>query len=124
MIDVKNIKEKLSTKYGGFTNDNNELMLCYTKEQRKMVTECFDELERLQKFKATFDAYELAKKQDFIAYENWLEAEKELNELTCDVKRYFELDDKSKYEDIILTFSEELERTTLSVKLSKVGYDK
>lgn len=36
---------------------------------------------RLQEFKETFDNYELAKKQDFIAYENWLECERELAEL-------------------------------------------
>ena len=50
------------------------------------------EHKRLQAFKKTFDAYELAKKQDFIAYENWQECEKELEELKRDVKRYFELD--------------------------------
>ena len=39
------------------------------------------EHKRLQKFKETFDNYELAKKQEFIAYENWLECEKELEAL-------------------------------------------
>lgn len=34
------------------------------------------ELERLRTFKKTFDEYELSKKQDFIAYENWQECEK------------------------------------------------
>ena len=45
------------------------------------VVDLTNELERLKKFKETFDNYELAKKQDFIAYENWLESEKELIEL-------------------------------------------
>ena len=46
-----------------------------------MVIKALNELERLKKFKETFDNYELAKKQDFIAYENWLECEKELEAL-------------------------------------------
>ena len=41
------------------------------------IEQALNELERLKKFKETFDNYELAKKQDFIAYENWLECEKE-----------------------------------------------
>ena len=56
-----------------------------------IIEQAIAELERLKKFKATFDNYELAKKQDFIAYENWLECEKELEELKRDVKRYFDL---------------------------------
>lgn len=43
--------------------------------QYNSVYEALDELERLKVFKATFDAYELSKKQDFIAYENWQECE-------------------------------------------------
>ena len=42
------------------------------------IQQALNELERLKKFKETFDNYELAKKQDFIAYENWLECEVEL----------------------------------------------
>jgi len=49
------------------------------------------ELERLRKFKATFDKYELAQKQGFIAYENWKECEKELETMKAKVKRYFQL---------------------------------
>lgn len=45
------------------------------------IEQSLTELERLKKFKETFDNYELAKKQDFIAYENWLECERELGEL-------------------------------------------
>ena len=55
------------------------------------VSEAINTLERLKKFKETFDNYELTKRQDFVAFENWLECEKELTELKCDVKRYFEL---------------------------------
>ena len=55
------------------------------------IQQALNELERLKKFKETFDNYELAKRQDFIAYENWLECENELAELKRDVKRYFEL---------------------------------
>ena len=57
-----------------------------------VLKQALNELEGLKKFKETFDKYELAKKRDFIAYENWLESEKELNELTRNVARYFELD--------------------------------
>ena len=46
-----------------------------------IVEQALNELERLKKFKETFDNYELAKKQDFISYENWLECEKELETL-------------------------------------------
>ena len=34
-----------------------------------VVEQALTELERLKKFKETFDNYELVKKQDFIAYE-------------------------------------------------------
>ena len=48
-------------------------------------------LERLKKFKETFDNYELAKNKILFAYENWLECERELTELKRDIARYFEL---------------------------------
>lgn len=57
----------------------------------KVIEQALNDIERLKKFKETFDNYELAKRQDFIAYENWLECEGELEELKRDVKRYFEL---------------------------------
>ena len=50
-----------------------------------LLENALNELERLKKFKETFDNYELVKKQDFIAYENWLECEKELEELKQEV---------------------------------------
>ena len=57
----------------------------------RVLLQSIIELERLKKFKETFDNYELAKKQGFIAYEIWQECERELAELKCDVKRYFDL---------------------------------
>jgi len=56
-----------------------------------IIEQALNDLERLKKFKETFDNFELAKRQDFIAYENWLECENELTELKRDVKRYFDL---------------------------------
>lgn len=53
--------------------------------------EALTELDRLQKFKATFDAYELSKKQDFIAYENWQECEKELSEYKQDIQNLIKI---------------------------------
>ena len=49
------------------------------------IQQALNELKRLKKFKETFDNYELVKKQDFIAYENWIECEKELEELKQEV---------------------------------------
>lgn len=54
------------------------------------VKTALTELERLQKFKSTFDAYELSQKQGFIAYENWQECERELELLQ---KKYKLADD-------------------------------
>ena len=56
-----------------------------------LLKQALNDLERLKKFKETFDSYELAKRQDFIAYENWLECESELTELKGNIKRYFDL---------------------------------
>jgi len=56
-----------------------------------IVDKALNDLERLKKFKETFDNFELAKRQDFIAYENWLECEGELTELKRDVKQFIEL---------------------------------
>jgi len=44
-------------------------------ERFKIIYQALNEFERLKEFKKTFDKYELAKKQDFIAYENWQECE-------------------------------------------------
>lgn len=63
-------------------------------EWHGILKQALKELERLKKFKETFDNYELLKKQGFIAYENWQECERELTELKCDVKRYFEIREK------------------------------
>ena len=56
----------------------------------KVIEQALNDLERLKKFKETFDNYELVKRQDFIAFENWLECEGELTELKRDIARYFE----------------------------------
>ena len=56
-----------------------------------IIEQALTELERLKKFKETFDNYELAKRQDFIAFENWLECERELTVLKRDVKQFIEL---------------------------------
>lgn len=54
-----------------------------------IIKNALNELERLRKFRETFNAYELSKKQDFIAYENWQECEKH-NDLyyraLCDIE--------------------------------------
>ena len=80
-----------------------------------IIEQALNELKRLKKFKETFDNYELAKKQGFIAYENWLECERELAELKRDVKRFMEIfyisDDSTLWD----------EYDELVVKLSKVG---
>jgi hypothetical protein len=47
-------------------------------EKFAIIKQALLRLQSLEKFKETFDKYELAKKQDFIAYENWQECEKEL----------------------------------------------
>ncbi len=73
------------------------------------VSEAIDTLERLKKFKETFDNYELAKKQDFIAYENWLECEGGLTELKRDIARYFDL------------FNEEVVTKEVIDEFSKLG---
>jgi len=70
-----------------------------------IVDKALNDLERLKKFKETFDNFELAKRQDFIAYENWLECEGELAELKRDIARYFELDYRAKISDGIDEFS-------------------
>ena len=80
------------------------------------VSEAINTLERLKKFKETFDNYELAKKQDFIAYENWLECESELEELKRDIARYFELaNEEEATEEVMDEFSK------LGNKLLEVG---
>ena len=42
-------------------------------DEFNLIEQALNDLERLKKFKETFDNYELSKRQDFIAYENWLE---------------------------------------------------
>jgi len=47
MIDIEKVRERLKSKYTGYGND--EMLLCYTEEQRNIVEEALTELERLQK---------------------------------------------------------------------------
>jgi len=54
-------------------------------EWHSILKQALTKLERLKKFKETFDNCELVKKQGFIAYENWIECEKELEELKQEV---------------------------------------
>ena len=71
-------------------NDNNH-KIEFTTDELKCIYNSLNELDRLRVFKKTFDEYELAQKQGFIAYENWKECEKELETMKAKVKRYFEL---------------------------------
>lgn len=80
------------------------------------------EHKRLQEFKGTFDNYELAKKQGFIAFENWLECERELAELKRDVVRYFELYEQAREKwGNGIDDKEAIEYTKLHLKLLEVG---
>ena len=74
--------------------DNSELGSIIIVESVNVLEDALTELERLKKFKETFDNYELVKKQDFIAYENWIECEKELEELKQEVITQQEKKDK------------------------------
>lgn len=78
-------KEALKEIFNGMYNKQGFI------KEFEVIEQALTELERLKKFKETFDNYELSKRQDFIAFENWLECERELLVIKCDVKRYFEL---------------------------------
>ncbi len=80
------------------------------------VSEAINTLERLKKFKETFDNYELTKRQDFIAFENWLECEGELTELKRDIARYFELANEEETTEEVMD-----EISKLRNKLLEVG---
>ena len=71
------------------------------------IQQALTELERLKKFKETFDNYELAKKQDFIAYENWQECEVELKKSII------------KLEDLIETFDNYILQLNARIKINK-----
>ncbi len=131
MIDIKKVRNALDNVMEAIaTNLGYKTRLEYSKLRDALnydtdlcnIKEALNELERLQKFKATFDAYELAKKQDFIAYENWLETEKELNELKSDVNRLLQL--HRKVMAVGIDTIEAKEYDLLKFKLSKVGDEK
>ena len=75
---LKGIKQAIAEHLHKQTGVSVEKHFEYLKNDTEIevVTNAINELERLKKFKATFDRYELAKKQDFIAYENWEEVRK------------------------------------------------
>lgn len=76
----------------------------------EVIEQALNELERLKKFKETFDNYELSKRQDFVAFENWLECEKELVVIKSDVKRFMELlDSQEKHDEFSLLYNKLLE---------------
>ena len=87
MIDIENVKLDLRM------CDSMKVAGCHvlSRETYNEVHESLNELDRLRVFKKTFDEYELAQKQGFIAYENWKECEKELETMKTKVNRYFEL---------------------------------
>ena len=90
---LKGIKQAIAEHLHKQTGENVEKHFKYLQyvTEIDIVDKALNDLERLKKFKETFDNFELAKRQDFIAYENWLECERELTELKRDVKRYFDL---------------------------------
>ncbi len=76
----------------------------------KVIEQALNDLERLKKFKETFDNYELSKRQDFVAFENWLECEKELVVIKSDVKRFMELlDSQEEHDEFSLLYNKLLE---------------
>ena len=90
---LKGIKQAIAEHLHKQTGVNVEKHFEYLQYDTEIdiVDKALNDLERLKRFKETFDNYELAKRQDFIAYENWLECENELAELKCDVKQFIEL---------------------------------
>ena len=90
---LKGIKQAIAEHLHKQTGVNVEKHFEYLQYDTEIdiVDKALNDLERLKKFKETFDSYELAKRQDFIAYENWLECESELTELKGNIKRYFDL---------------------------------
>lgn len=75
-----------------------------------LLKQALNDLERLKKFKETFDNYELSKRQDFVAFENWLECEKELVVIKSDVKRFMELlDSQEEHDEFSLLYNKLLE---------------
>jgi len=53
MIDIKELKEKLKSPYVGYGKNADELLIAYNEEQRDLVKNAIDELERLQKREIT-----------------------------------------------------------------------
>ena len=105
---LKGIKQAIAEHLHKQTGVNVEKHFEYLQYDTEIdiVDKALNDLERLKKFKETFDNYELAKRQDFIAYENWLECERELTELKRDIARYFELaNEEEATEEVMDEFS-------------------
>ena len=84
MIDIKKVKialSRVSTALGGGVYREYNSSREPFEDDIATINEAIEELKRLQKFKQTFDAYELAKKQDYVAFEILKECEKELARL-------------------------------------------
>ena len=60
-------------------------------EKFAIIKQALLRLKSLEKFKATYDKYELAKKQDYVAFEIMEEVIKREEEMKAKVKRYLEL---------------------------------
>ena len=84
MIDITKVREVVNS-LKNIRWYNNALVDSFTSEFM-VINDVVAELERLQKFKKTFDNYKLSQKQGFIAYENWQECEKQIKELQKKVK--------------------------------------
>jgi hypothetical protein len=78
MIEDKTRIGSLSQVYGHTVDDVLHIENPFVIDQ---IEEALIELQRLQDFKTSFDAYELLQKQGFIAYENWQECEKEIQRI-------------------------------------------
>ncbi len=115
---LKGIKQAIAEHLHKQTGENVEKHFKYLQyvTEIDIVDKALNDLERLKKFKETFDNYELAKRQDFIAYENWLECEGELTELKRDIARYFELANEEETTEEVMD-----EISKLRNKLLEVG---
>lgn len=75
MTDVKKEHERLNQVFDYITGDSKEFNSVEVCDKLIDIKCALNELERLQKFKKTFDEYEISQKQGFISYENWEECE-------------------------------------------------
>jgi hypothetical protein len=130
MIDIKKVREALDDiKIDAISHCRNyDYANPYCEETVNTnaleLEQVINELDRLQKFKKTFDAYELSKKQGFIAYENWQECEKELKAYKDEVDELMALvigdyDMSRLKEDMKDLEGDDLQIAQLIIKLSR-----